>query len=70
MNTSIMHASDNESVRPLSNYERILVWRNKAKDAMQQVPRRHLWRHEKPRIKVTVPAPLSNSEPAHSGEDL
>jgi len=64
MNTSIMHACSNEAIRPLSNNERRAHW--VAKFSAMGFHRRP----EKPRIKVTVPTPLSNSEPAHiSGED-
>jgi hypothetical protein len=58
MNTSIMNTRTNEALRPRSNDERRAIWAAK-------------WhrRPEKPRIKVTVPEPLSPCEPAQSGEE-
>ena len=57
MNTSIMHARSNEAIRPPSNDERRASW-----DAKYFCAGFHR-RPEKPRIRVTVPAPLSPSEP-------
>jgi len=57
MNTSILHARSNEAIRPPSNDERRASWAQKfyALDFHR--------RPDKPRIRVTVPAPLSPSEP-------
>ena len=64
MNTSILHARTNETIRPPSNDERRASWA--AKYFCAGFHRRP----EKPRIKVTVPAPLSNNAPADAGKDL
>ena len=63
MNTSILHARSNESIRPLHNDERIAAW------AFKYFGAGFHRRPEKPRIRVTVPAPLSTREPALTGED-
>ena len=63
MNTSLMHARSMEAIRPLSNDDRLAHWASKYFAAG------HHRRPEKPRMRVTVPQPLSNSEPALTGED-
>ncbi|HXS04854.1 MAG TPA: hypothetical protein VN731_10285 [Rhodanobacter sp.] len=64
MNTSLMHADTMESIRPRSNDERMAHW------AAKYFALGFHRRPEKPRVKVTVPAPLSNSEPGDPGKDL
>ena len=60
----LMHATQRaESIRPLSNDERRACWA--AKYFCAGLHRRP----DKPRIRVTVPVPLSSSEPALSGEE-
>ena len=63
MNTSLMHARSNEAIRPPSNDERIAAW------AFKYFAAGFHRRPEKPRIRVTVPAPLSNNAPADAGKD-
>ena len=63
MNTSLMHADSMEAIRPLSNDDRRAHWASKYFAlGFHRQP-------SKPRIKVTVPAPLPNTEPADSGKD-
>lgn len=57
MNTSIMHARSNESILPMSNDEKLADWARKYFAAGFHR------RPEKPRIRVTVPEPLSNNAP-------
>ena len=61
MNTSILHARSNEAIRPPSNDERRAHW---AKKFYALGFHR---RPDKPRIRVTVPAPLSNNAPGDPG---
>ena len=49
----LMHARDLESVRPLSNDERLATW------AQRYFLRGHHRNPSKPRIRVTVPEPLA-----------
>lgn len=63
MNSSLMHARSAEAIRPLNNDERRASWA--AKYFCAGFHRRP----EKPRMKVTVPAPLSNNAPADAGKD-
>ena len=58
MNTSLMHANSMEAIRPLSNDDRLAHWAGK------YFAMGFHRRPEKPRIKVTVPAPLSNASAA------
>ena len=59
----LMHASNMEAIRPLSNDQRRANW------AARYFALGLHRRPEKPRYRVTVPEPLSSSEPALSGED-
>lgn len=56
MNTPIMHTRSNEAIRPPSNDERRASWA--AKFYAIGFHRRP----DKPRIRVTVPAPLQKAE--------
>ena len=64
MNTSILHARSNEAIRPPSNDERRASW------AQKFYALGFHRRPDKPRIRVTVPEPLSNNAPADAGKDL
>jgi hypothetical protein len=59
----LMHAISMEAIRAPSNDERLAHW------AARYFAMGHHRRPEKPRIKVTVPAPLPLTAPA-SGKDL
>ena len=59
-----MHARSNEAIRPPSNDERRAIWARKFYALGLHR------RAEKPRIRVTVPAPLPNNAPADVGKDL
>jgi len=63
VNTSIMHARSNEAIRPMSNDEKL------ADRARKYFAASFHRRPDKPRIRVTVPAPLSNNAPADAGKD-
>ncbi len=59
----LMHARNMEAIRPPSNDERRAHW------AARYFALGLHRRPDKPRIRVTVPQPLSSSEPALSGGD-
>ena len=56
MNTSILHARSNEAIRPMSNDDRRAHW------AQKFYALGFHRRLDKPRIRVTVPAPLQKAE--------
>ncbi len=63
MNTSILHARSNEAIRPMSNDDRRAHW------AQKFYALGFHRRPDKPRIRVTVPAPLSNNAPGEPGKE-
>ena len=59
----LMHARNLEAIRPRSNDERRAQWASKF------FALGHHRRPEKPRYRVTVPAPLSNTTPGDPGKE-
>ena len=60
----LMHTRNLEAIRPRSNDERRASW------AARYFALGHHRRPEKPRYRVTVPAPLSNNAPADAGKEF
>ncbi len=63
MNALLMHARNMEAIRTPSNDERRASW------ASRYFALGLHRRPEKPRYRVTVPEPLTNSEPDDAGKD-
>ena len=59
----LMHTRNLEAIRPRSNDERRAQW------ASRFFSLGHHRRPDKPRISVTVPAPISNNAPADAGRN-
>ena len=51
------------SCRAPSNAERYDAWRKSGGNQLPMVPRRRLWRHEKPRIRLPYPDVEMTREP-------